>query len=183
MKKYFLFCTLFLISCEKYTTEVSDLTMSGKYVVSKLQVLQITNPVGKDSTYLSNQTFVNSSLPDPFDSIKVNDFYIHFTYSNVMIGWLGTYIDGERWKYGKSPNEKPNDNIFYNRVPWTFDAYSLGKIQFQYKPLNKGVIFPVTLQVESDMFETLQLSGFEFTPNGANGTRYRLVMSLTRVGP
>lgn len=183
MKKYLFFIILLFTSCEKYVTNVSDLTMSGKYVVSKLQVIQITNPTGKDSTYLSNQVFIEKSLPDPFDTIRVNDFYIHFTYSNVMIGWIGTTPDGEKWKYGKSPNEKPNDFIFYNRVPWTFDAYTYGKINFTYKPINKGVIFPVTLQVDSDMFETLQLSGFEYTPSGANGTRYRLIFSLTRVGP
>jgi hypothetical protein len=176
MKKYILILSLFLISCERYVTEVSDLTMSGKYVVSKLQVIQIVNPVSKDSTYLSNQIFIEKSLPDPFDTIKINDFYIHFTYSNVMIGWERYY---ERWEYG-NPQTEP---IFYNRIPWTFDAYALGKIQFNYIPKNKGVVFPVILQVDSDRFETLQLSGLEYTPLGANGQRYRLIFSLTRVVP
>lgn len=181
MTKYFLLLTLLLCSCEKYVTNVSDLTMSGKYKLSKLQVIQISNPTGRDSTYLSNQVFINRSLPDPFDTIRVNDFYIHFTYSNVMIGWVGNdpFSGREVWKYG----QKVNEPIFYNRVPWTFDAYALGKIQFNYIPSNKGVVFPVTLQVDSDLFESLQLSGFEFTPNGANGTRYRLIFTLTRVGP
>ena len=96
--------------------------MSGKYKVSKLQVVQTAYPTTKDSTYLSNQIFIDSSLPDPFDSIRVNDFYIHFTYSNVMIGWLGNNPNTGReiWKYGQNSNEL----IFYHRVPWTFDAYS-----------------------------------------------------------
>lgn len=181
MKKYLLLLLPLLLSCEKYVTEVSDLTLSGKYVVSQLQVIQISNPTGKDSTYLGNQLFVNQSLPDPFDSIRVNDFYIHFTYTNVMIDWLGndTVTGYEIWKYGQS-NSKP---IFYNRVPWTFDSYTLGKIKFHYIPNNKGVVFPVVLQIDSDKFESLQISGFEFVPNGPNGTRYRLILSLTRVGP
>ena len=169
------------MGCEKYVTEVSDLTLSGKYKVSKLQVIQISNPTGKDTTYLNNQIFIDSSLPDPFDTIKINDFYIHFTYSNVMIGWVGNNPNTGReiWKYGQRLNEQ----IFYYRVPWTYDAYSFGKIKFEYRPINKGVVFPVVLQIDSDLIESLQLSGLEFTPAGANGTRYRLVFTLTRVGP
>ena len=181
MKKYILIFCLFLVSCQKYTTEISDLTMSGKYKVSKLQVIQISNPSGRDSTYLSNHVYINRNLPDPFDTIRVNDFYIHFTYMNVMLGWLGNdpFSGREMWKYG----QKGNELIFYNRIPFTFDAYSLGKIKFNYIPTNKGVVFPVILQVDSDMFESLQLSGLEFTTNGANSTRYRLIFTLTRVGP
>lgn len=181
MKKYILLLLPLLISCEKYITEVSDLTMSGKYVVSKLQVVQTSYPTSKDSVYLNNQLFVNSNLPDPFDSIRINDFYIHFTYSNVMINWLGNdrFTGREIWKYG----QRSNDQIFYNRVPWTFDGYSLGSIQFHYLPSNRNSVTPVTLHVDSDRFESLQLSGLEFTPQGPNGTRYRLVFSLTRVGP
>lgn len=181
MRKYFLVLLFFFTSCQKFTTEISDLTMSGKYKVSKLQVIQISNPSGRDSTYLSNQVFINNQLPDPFDTIKINDFYIHFTYMNVMIGWLGNdpFSGKEVWKYG----QKMNELIFYNRVPFTFDAYSLGKIQFNYIPTNKGVVFPVILQIDSDTFEGLQLSGLEFTKSGANSTKYRLIFSLTRVGP
>ena len=181
MKPLLLLFTIFLLGCEKYVTEISELTLSGKYKVSKLQVIQTANPTERDTTYLSNQLFTESSLPDPFDSIRINDFYIHFTYSNVMIGWLGNNSNTGReiWKYG----QKSDELIFYHRVPWTFDAYSFGKIKFYYKPTNKGVVFPITLQVDSDMFETLQLSGLEFTPSGPNGPRYRLVFTLTRVGP
>ena len=179
MKKYIFLFSVLLVSCEKYVTNVSDLTMSGKYVVSKLSVIQTSNPSGQIEEYFSGDTYINPNLPDPFDTIKVSNFYMHFTYSNVMLGWNGSTPQGEVWRYGKPPS----DYIFYNRVPWTYDAYSLGKIRFEYIPSNKGIIFPVTFQVESDMFESLQLSGLEVTPSGPNGTRYRLVLSLTRVGP
>ena len=177
-KSIFIFC-FFLISCEKFVTEVSDLTMSGKYVVSKLTVIQTSNPSSQNQEFLTGQTYINPILPDPFDTIKVSDFYIHFTYSNVMLGYLGNNFSGEVWKYGKGPQ----NYIFYHRVPWTFDAYTLGKIRFDYIPDNKNVVFPVILQVESDKFESLQLSGLEYSPTGANGTRYRLILSLIRVGP
>ena len=183
MKKFILFTFILgcFSSCEKYTTNISDLTLSGKYVVSKLQVIQTSNPTSRDTTYLGNQIFVNNSLPDPFDSIRVNNFYIHFTYTNVMIDWLGNdrFSGYEIWKYGQDRSEP----IFYERISWTYNAYELGKIRFRYIPTNKGVSFPVILQIDSDQAESLQISGFEFAPNGPNGTRYRLILSLTRVGP
>ena len=181
MKKLILILSIFLLGCEKYITNVSDLTMSGKYVVSKLQVIQTSNPTSKDTTYLNNQLFVSPNLPDPFDSIRINNFYIHFTYSNVMIYWLGNDANTGReiWRYG----QRMNDQIFYHRVPWTFDGYSLGAIRFHYQPKNRGSITPVTFNVDSDRFESLQLSGLEFTPSGPNGSRYRLIFTLTRVGP
>lgn len=179
MKNYLIILILTLCSCEKYVTEVSDLTMSGKYVVSKLAVIQVINPTLTDTVYFSNDLFVNNNLPDPFDSIKVNNFYIHFDYSTVRIGWIGTTNTGrEIWKYGENPNF-----IFYNRVPWTFDAYTLGKIAYEYIPTDRNSVSRVVFQVESDLFETLQLSGFEFVSNNRMGTKSRLVFSLTRVGP
>jgi len=178
MKKYLVIFLIGLTSCEKYVTNVSDLTISGKYVVSKLVVIETNNPNQGDTTYLSNQIFINNSLPDPFDSIKVNDFYLHFDYSRVRIGLIGTNLGREIWKYGDSPNY-----IFYNRVPWTFDAYTLGKISFEYVPMYRNSISRVVLQVDSDLLESIQLSGFEFISDNRLGTKKRLVFSLTRVGP
>lgn len=177
MKKYLFLLLVILTSCEKYVTEVSDLTLSGKYVVSKLAVIQTNNPTTPDTVYLSNQVFVSNNLPDPFDTIKVNDFYIHFDYSTVRMNWLGnTNVGREVWKYGDKPNY-----IFYNRVFGSYDAYTLGKISFEYVPSNRNSISRVILQVDSDLLESLQLSGFEFVSN--EGTKYRLIFSLTRVGP
>lgn len=98
-----------------------------------------------------------------------------------MIYWLGNDANTGReiWRYG----QRMNDQIFYHRVPWTFDGYSLGAIRFHYQPKNRGSITPVTFNVDSDRFESLQLSGLEFTPSGPNGSRYRLIFTLTRVGP
>lgn len=171
---------VFMSSCLKYTTEISDLTLSGKYVVSKVTIIQTSQPISKDTTYLSGQLFVNKSLPDPFDSIKVDNFYVHFDYTSIRMIWHNRLQDGQRdrWEYGESPNE-----IFYSRVPWSYDAFTLGKIQFDYKPKDRASYQRILFQVDSDLFETIQLSGLEFAPNGKDGPHYRLILSLNRVGP
>ena len=180
MKKLIFLFLPFLSSCEKYVTNVSDLTLSGKYVVSKVTVIQTSQAITRDTTYLSNTLFVSNSLPDPFDSILVNNFYIHFDYTSVRLNWYNRLQNGQRdrWEYGESPYD-----IFYWRVPFSFDAYNLGKIQFDYKPKDRNSYTRVTFQVDSDLLESLQLSGLEYAPYGKDGPHYRLVLSLNRVGP
>lgn len=180
-KIFFLLLICFLNSgCLKYSTEISDLTLSGKYVVSKLSVIQTSQVNKKDTTYLSGQMFVNNSLPDPFDSIRIDNFYLHFDYSTLRMNWVDRFQNGQRdrWEYGESPNE-----IFYNRVPWTYDAFTFGKIQFIYKPKDRNSYARLIFQVDSDLPETLQLSGLEFAPSGKDGPHYRIIFSLSRVGP
>lgn len=175
-----LFFLVTFTSCEKYVTNISTLTLSGKYVVSKLTVIQTSQPNTKDTTYLSGQLFHNTSLPDPFDSIIIDNFYLHFDYASIKMVWHNRIQNGQRdrWEYGEQPEE-----IFYSRVPWSYDAYTLGKIQFDYKPKDRGTYHRILFQVDSDLFETLQLSGLDFAPNGKDGPHYRLIISLNRVGP
>jgi len=144
MKKYILLLLPFLFSCEKYVTEISDLTLSGKYVVSKVTVIQTSQAITKDTTFLSGSVLKTPYLPDPFDSIKIDNFYIHFDY---------------------------------------FDAYTTGKIQFDYKPKDRNSYARITFQVDSDLLETLQLSGLDFAPYGKDGPHYRVILTLNRVGP
>ena len=183
MRKIFLFtliCTL-LVSCEKYTTEIRDLTLSGKYVVTKMTVISISHAIEKDTTYLSGGVFTNSALPHPFNYIKVNDFYMHFTYSEVRMNWINRVPTGsnrDMWQYGESPNE-----IFYNRLPYSYSAYDYGKIQFDYKPINENTYRRITLHVDSDLLESLQLSGLDIAPYGKDGPEYRFIFTLSRVGP
>jgi hypothetical protein len=180
MKKYLLFLLPLLLSCEKYVTEVSDLTLSGKYVVSKVTLIQTSQATTKDTTFFSGSTFMTPYLPDPFDSIKVDNFYLHFDYSTIRMIWYNRHQNGQRdrWEYGESPNE-----IMFWRVPYSFDAYTTGKIQFDYKPKDRNSYARITFQVDSDLLETLQLSGLDFAPYGKDGPHYRLILSLNRVGP
>jgi hypothetical protein len=180
MKKLLLILLILLLSCEKYSVGNSELTLSGKYVVSKLTVIQTSQAATKDTTYLSGGLFANNNLPDPFDSIKVDNFYVHFDYTSIRMVWYDRLQNARRdkWEYGEPPNE-----IFYTRVPWSYDRYVLGKIQFEYIPKGRNSYHKIIFQVDSDLIETLQLSGLDFAPYGKDGPHYRLVLSLNRVGP
>jgi len=182
MKKLFLLLlVLVLTSCEKYVTEIPDLTLSGKYVVTKMTVISTSHAIVRDTTYLSGGIFTNSSLPHPFNYIKVNDFHIWFSYSEIKMNWINRTQTGslrDMWQYGNSPNE-----IFYNRVPYSYDSYDYGKIQFDYKPINETSYRRITLHVDSDLFESLQLSGLDIAPYGKDGPQYKFIFTLTRVGP
>ena len=183
MRKFILFTFILwcFSSCEKYTTNISDLTLSGKYVVSKMSIISTSHAITKDSTYLSNTIFRDSTLPHPFNYIKINDFYMHFDYASVRMNWIKRTTTGslrDMWEYGQAPNE-----IFYNRIPYSYNAYDLGTIQFDYVPINQKSYRRITLHVDSDLPESLQLSGLDFAPYGKNGPRYKIIFSLTRVGP
>ncbi len=91
MEKYIYLCPMkrivgilmFLVlitGCEKYVVEKSDITLSGKYVLSKLNVANVDQNQTPDSLYLLGSTYVNHNLPKPFDSIVIDDFiYIWIT--------------------------------------------------------------------------------------------------------
>ena len=182
MKKLFLLLlVLVLSSCEKYVTEIPDITLSGKYVITKMTVISISHSIEKDTTYLSGGIFRNKSLPHPFSYIKVNEFYFHFTYSEVRMNWINRIQTGsnrDMWEYGSSPNE-----IFYHRLPYSYSAYDFGKIQFDYKPTNENTYRRITFHVDSDLLETVQLSGLDIAPYGKDGPAYRFILTLSRVGP
>ena len=50
-KSIFLFFVLFFSSCEKYSLKNRDLTLSGKYVVSKLDITNVDQNQTKDSLF------------------------------------------------------------------------------------------------------------------------------------
>ena len=177
MKKLLLLLLVFtLISCEKYVTEIRDISLSGKYVVSKLEVTNVDQNQTRDSLYLLGTTYNNSLLPKPFDNIKINNFYIHMDYSTIRMKMLGVTPSGEDiWKYGSN-----SDPIFYK----TFGAtpYIFGYIQFSYIT-EDGSSRTITFFIEDDGFETLQLKSSGAWFNGKFGQKQVMTMSLTRVGP
>jgi hypothetical protein len=130
----------------------------------------------KDSLYLVGSTYINSKLPDPFNEIKINNFYIHFDYSTVRMKLVGVYPSGQDiWFYGSEPNY-----IFYKNFGGT--PFHAGYLQYHYKTKD-GNYMSVTFLIEDDGLETLQLrsSGAWFT--GKSGEKQVMTMSLTRVGP
>jgi hypothetical protein len=66
-----------LSGCEKYVTEISNVTLSGLYVVDWVTVV---GDDGNDTIlhYENGETFTDSNLYAPFNEIKTNDFNINF---------------------------------------------------------------------------------------------------------
>jgi hypothetical protein len=177
MRKVFLFFIVLLFtSCEHYITEIADLTLSGKYVVSKLEITNVDQNRTKDSLYLLGTTYNNKLLPKPFDSIKINNFYLHLDYSTLRMKLIGVTPSGEdMWKYGIGSNP-----IFYRTFGRT--PYSYGYMQFNYIT-DDNSSRTITFQIEDDGFETLQLKSSGSWFNGPYNQKQVMTMSLTRVGP
>ena len=176
MKKIVLITLLFFTSCQLYVTERKDVTLSGKYVVSKLEISSVDQNQTKDESYLLGSTYKNSKLPDPFNEIKINHFYIHFDYSTVRMKFQGVTNSGQdRWFYGSDPNY-----IFYKNFGGT--PFHAGYIQYHYTT-KEGSNVLITFMIEDDGLETLQLKSSGAWFAGKLGEKQVMTMSLTRVGP
>lgn len=171
-----LFVVLIFISCERYEVNVPNLTLSGKYVVSKLSITNVDQNQTRDSLYLIGTSYNNNLLPKPFDNIVINQFYIHFDYSTVRMKLLGVTPYGQDvWRYGTSPND-----IFYSTFGGT--AHNSGYLQFNYIT-DDGSSRLVTFLIEDDGYESLQLKSSGAWFNGKFGQKQVMTLSLTRVGP
>lgn len=178
MKKIILLSTflLFFSSCEKYVTNISDLTLSGKYVISKLDITNIDSSQTNDSLYTLGSTYINPILPHPFDTIKINRFYIHFDYRTIRMNFLGVTPHGtDLWQYGVSPNE-----IFY--IIFGNTAYHYGYLQFNYTTRDNSSRL-ITFYIEDDGLENLQLRSSGAWFQGKFGQKQIMTLYLTRVGP
>ena len=176
MKKIILIILLFLTSCQFYVTEIKDVTLSGKYVVSKLEITNVDQNQIRDEIYLIGDTYVNNNLPHPFNNIKINNFYIHFDYSTVRMDLRGVTKSGEDiWGYGVSPNE-----IFYKTFGTT--PFHSGYLQYNYTSKNGGHV-SMTFMIEDDGMETLQIKSSGAWFDGKFGQKQVMTILLTRVGP
>jgi hypothetical protein len=176
-KLFLLLVVLVLTSCEHYITEISDLTLSGTYVVSKLHVTNVGQSQSSGLSYLDGSTYIDSNSPHPFNRITINNFYIYFDYSTIRINKIGVLQNTgqDMWQYGSSPN-----NIFYyidNRTP-----YHYGDIEFTYTPINSSTR-RLVLSIEDDGLESLQLKTKGRWINGPYGQDQVITFTLTRVGP
>jgi hypothetical protein len=150
--------------------------LSGKYVVSKLEITNVDQNQIRDEIYLIGDTYVNNNLPHPFNNIKINNFYIHFDYSTVRMDLRGVTKSGEDiWGYGVSPNE-----IFYKTFGTT--PFHSGYLQYNYTSKNGGHV-SMTFILEDDGMETLQIKSSGAWFDGKFGQKQVMTMLLTRVGP
>lgn len=171
-----LLVSILFVSCEQYITEMKTVTLSGKYVISKMEVTNVEQKHSPDSLYLIGTTYINKNLPDPFDNITINRFYIHFDYTTVRMNLLGTLNSGrDYWQYGTSP-----DDIFYRLFGQT--PYHSGYIQYMYKSV-KGEFPMVTFMIEDDGLTSLQLKSEGGWFKGQYGQKQVVTLFLTRVGP
>jgi hypothetical protein len=176
MKKYLLLGLLLLSGCEKFVLDISDVTLSGKYVVSKLDVTSVDQNQSRDSLYRLGSTYKNLLLPSPFDSITINRFYIHLDYSSIRMGRLNITPEGrDIWEYGMVPNQ-----IYYTVL--NNNAYNSGFIQFTYEPKPRDSR-TLTFLIEDDGFESLQLKSSGSWFKGKFGEKQVMTLYLTRVGP
>jgi hypothetical protein len=165
-----------LTGCEKYVVEKSDITLSGKYVISKLNIINVDQNQTVDSLYLMGSTYVNHNLPKPFDSLVIDNFYLHMDYSTIRINMLGVTSTGQDiWEYGNSPDE-----IFYRILG--NNSYNNGFIQFTYVT-STGNASTMTFLIEDDGFESLQLKSEGAWFEGDMGQKQVMTLGLTRVGP
>ena len=172
MKNIIFSLVFLLVSCRTYIMERSDLTLSGKYVVSKLEVTSVDQNTTKDSIYSIGSVYVNNNYGHPFDSIPINRFYIHFDYSVVAFNMLGvTQFGQDIWEY---------KNIFYN--VWFNNSFYYGTLEFTYITRN-GETRRMIFSIEDDGFENLQLKSSGFWPYGDLGEKQVMTLYLTRVGP
>ena len=173
---YLVLLMLMVTSCEKYVVNNSDITLSGKYVVSRLDITNVDQTQTRDSLYTLGTTYKNSLLPKPFDSIRINRFYIHLDYSTIRMNWIGIDNSRDIWEYPLPPEQMITYKILSN------NAYNSGYLQFTY--LNKsGTNSTMTFLIEDDGFETLQLKSSGAWFRGKFGEKQVMTLYLTRVGP
>ena len=167
---------LFLGSCEKFVLKNQELSLSGKYVVSKMEITNVDQNQTRDSLYLLGTTYYNSTLPNPFDTIVINRFYLHFDYSTLRMKLLGVDNTGrDIWFYGNN-----SDRIFYS--VFNNNAYDYGYLQFDYVT-NDGSSRRLTFHIEDDGLESLQLKSSGSWFKGKFGEKQVMTLYLFRVGP
>jgi len=176
VKKFFLILvSLSLVSCERYALPISDLTLSGKYKLTLLDVTSVDQNITSDSLYRTGTVYINRNLPKPFDSLVINRFYIHLDYSTLRMNLLGVAPSGnDIWEYGTSPN------FIYYRV-LNNNTYNHGYLQFDYE--NQTGSKTLTFHIEEDGVESLQLQSSGQWAKGELGEKQVLTFVWTRVGP
>ena len=125
---------ILLSSCERYALPISDLTLSGKYKLTLLDVTSVDQNVSKDSLYRAGSVYLNPTLPKPFDSIVLNRFYIHLDYSTLRMNLLGVSSSGnDIWEYGSSHSSEvpisPPANTHSTATHWSATSYAAEQLQ------------------------------------------------------
>ena len=168
-----------LSGCEKYVVEISDVTLSGLYVVDWVAVV---GDEGNDTilVYENGQTFTDTNLNEhePFNEIKTNDFNINFESSSFVgdfeMTWLNKPTKPINWKYD---TRKSNDEYF-EIVGNTSIGY--GYLRLHYRRPGDNSVRTMVFKIEEDGFEHLKLLS---TPYGPSFDSRQIRLYLTRINP
>jgi hypothetical protein len=183
MKKLFLLLlVLVLTSCEKYVTEISDVTLMGLYVVSEVEVISTDPQYSTSNSYHGGEVFQDNDLPVPFNYIKTNYFHINF-FNNGFVGnfsmiWTNRTQPGQIpiWQY----DTRYSQNYDGFRIIGN-NSYNLGTIVLNYTSSNQRQV--MTFIIEKDGYESLQLLSSGMYPLGQYGESKKLRLYLTRIHP
>ena len=172
--KFIFILLIFLSSCETYVTERKTVTLSGKYVISKVRIQSADQNTSSDSNYLT-MDIVETVMPYPFDSFMVDNLFLHFDYSQVMLNLEGVQAGGrDIWEIG------PYRYWILNSTP-----YYSGDLQFTYEYTKGNQLHKPTLTftIEDDGLEHLQLKSKGIWPSKEFGEQVIITFFLTRLGP
>lgn len=183
MRKVILLLLVFVLtSCEKYVTEISDVTVAGLYVVSEVEVVSTNPQYSTNISYHGGQIFQDNDLPQPFNYIKTNDFNIKFE-NNGFVGNFGLI-----WTNKSQPNQIPiwyYDTMYSNNGDgfriFGNNAYNLGYLILNYSSPNQR--YNMSFLIEKDGYESLQLLSSGTYPLGQYGENKKIRLYLTRIHP
>lgn len=165
---------LFVSSCETYVTECATPSLSGKYVIGKVDIHSVKQDVSRD-TVLFTSDLCLTPLPYPFDSFYVDDLFIHFDGSSVRLNNYGVDGNGrDLWELG------PSFYSLYNCTP-----FYVGDLQFKYEFTRDGQKFNplLTFFVVDDGLEILVLKSKGVWPSKEMGEKVDVTFYLYRTGP
>jgi hypothetical protein len=173
----FLIFLVLLTGCEKYVVEISNVTLSGLYVVDWVTIV---GDEGNDTimTYQNGETFIDSNLHAPFNNIETNEFNINFETSSFsgdfeMI-WLNKPVKPINWKYD---TRQSYDEYFEIR---NNTSYSYGYLYLHYKQPNDSSVNTMIFKIEEDGHEHLKLLS---SPYGPSFESRQIRLYLTRIHP
>lgn len=178
MKKlsFLILSMLLFTGCEKYVSG-TFLTLSGKYLITRLTIKSVDQNVTGDSVYRSGDIFIDNSpaTPKPFDSISVGRTFLHFDNIVVNLRYVGVDPTGtDMWDSRYQTFYKILGN----------NQWQEGYLQFTYTdPIKTRSTHTCTFQITEDNLESLELVSSGKWPSYKFGEKKIMILNLTRVGP
>ena len=177
MKKLVVIVLLVILTgCEKYVSG-THLTLSGKYLITRVSMVSVDQKTTRDSVYYSGDIYKSQSTlsPKPFDTIKVGKTFIHLDEMLINLRYIG--VD----TYGRDMWDKRYESGY--RIIGN-NQWQEGYLRFTYNDaLKTKSNHTMTFQITEDKFESLELTSSGQWSHGSMGEKRIMILNLTRVGP